>query len=117
MKLIITLAATCAAALALSACGAMGGSEFATKATAACVKEEGEASAAKCACQVAIIEKELTDKEKKAILLSMDVDQSAGPEAGLKKMEEAGITMGDMMSMGMKMMAVSAKAETQCGAK
>jgi len=35
MKLIITLAATCAAALALSACGAMGGSEFATKATAA----------------------------------------------------------------------------------
>lgn len=117
MKLITTLAGVCAAALALSACGGIGGSEFATKATAACVKEEGEASAAKCACQVAIIEKELTDKEKKAILLSMDMDESAGPEAGMKKLEEAGITMGDMMSMGMKMMAVSAKAETQCGAK
>lgn len=116
MKLVTSLAAACAAALALSACGA-GGSEFATKATAACVKEEGDASAAKCACQVGIIEKELTDKEKTAILMSMDMDQSASPEEGMKKMEAAGVTMADMMSMGMKMMAVSAKAETQCGAK
>jgi hypothetical protein len=97
----------------LSACGA-GGSEFATKTTAACIKDEGQGAAAKCACQVAIIEKELTDKEKKAILLSMEQDTSASPEAGLKAMEEAGITMGDMMSMGMKMMAVSAKADAEC---
>lgn len=115
MKLITTLAAGCAAMIALSACGA-GGSEFAAKATAACVKDEGQAAAAKCACQVAIIEKELNDKEKKVILLSMNQDESAGPEAGLKAMEEAGVTMADMMSMGMKMMAVSAKADTQCGA-
>lgn len=117
MKLIATLAAGCAALLALSACSGAGGSEFATKATAACVKEEGQASAAKCACQVAIVEKELNDKEKKAILLSMDQDPSAGPEAGMKAMEAAGITMADMMSMGMKMMTVSATAETQCAGK
>jgi hypothetical protein len=114
MKFATTLAGVCAAALALSACGGMGGSEFATRATAACVKEEGQASAAKCACQVAIVEKELNDKEKKAILLSMDQPADAGPEAGMKAMEAAGITMADMMSMGMKMMAVSAQAETQC---
>jgi hypothetical protein len=113
MKLMITLAAGCVAALALSACGA-GGSEFAAKATAACVKDEGQDAAAKCACQVAIIEKELNDKEKKVILLSMDQDPNAGPEAGMKAMEEAGVTMADMMSMGMKMMAVSAKADSQC---
>jgi len=97
----------------LSACGA-GGSEFATKTTAACIKEEGQAAAAKCACQVAIVEKELDEKEKKAILLSMDQDSSASPEASLKAMEDAGITMADMMSMGMKMMAVSAKADAEC---
>lgn len=107
---------TTVAALALagiSACGA-GGSEFATKTTAACIKEEGQAAAAKCACQVAIVEKELNEKEKKAILLSMDQDASASPDAGLKAMEEAGVTMADMMSMGMKMMAVSAKADAEC---
>lgn len=98
----------------LSACGAVGGSEFAAKATAQCVKEEGQENAAKCACQVAIIEKELNDKEKKAILLGMNQDENASPEAGLKAMNDAGITMTDMMSMGMKMIAVSAKAETEC---
>lgn len=113
MKLVTTLAAGCAAILALSACGA-GGSEFATKMTAQCVKEEGQALQAKCACQVAVVEKGLNDKEKKAILMSMNQDENANPEDAMKAMEAAGITMGDMMSMGMKMMALSGEAETQC---
>jgi len=114
MKLVTMLAAAAATTLTLSACGA-GGSEFATKMTAQCVKEEGQAAAGKCACQVGVVEKALNDKEKKAILLSMNIDESAGPEAGMKALEEAGITMGDMMSMGMKMIDVSTKAEAQCG--
>ena len=44
----------------LSACGA-GGSEFATKATAACIKDQGEAAAAKCGCQARLIEQALRE--------------------------------------------------------
>lgn len=109
----IRISATILAIASLAACGA-GGSEFATKTTAACIKEQGQPAAAKCACEVAIVEKELTDKEKKAILLSLEQGDNATTESGMKAMTDAGITMADMMSMGMKMMTLSAKAETEC---
>ena len=68
-----------ASIVSLSACGGIGGSEFATKATAACVKDQGEASAAKCGCQARIIDKALNDKEKKFLLTSMNAAEM-GPE-------------------------------------
>lgn len=98
---------------ALSACGA-GGSDFVAQTTAQCVKDEGQANAAKCACQAALFDKELNDKEKKAILLGLNQPEGATPEDGMKALEAAGLTMGDVMAMGMKMMPIVARAETEC---
>ena len=99
--------------VSLSACSGAGGSEFATKATAACVKEQGEASAAKCACQVKIIEQALNDKEKKFLLATINASDMS-PEAGMKALTDSGLTLADMMSIGTKMQSVEAKAEAEC---
>lgn len=96
----------------LSACGA-GGSEFATKATAACVKEQGQASAAKCACQARIIETALNDKEKTFLLKTMDAANES-PEAAMKAFADSGLTLADMATMGSKMQSVEGRAETEC---
>jgi hypothetical protein len=99
--------------VSLSACGAVGGSEFATKATAACVKDQGEASAAKCACQARIIEQALNDKEKKFLLVSMNA-ADLGPEAGMKALTDSGLTLADMASMGSKMQGLDTRSEAEC---
>ncbi len=96
----------------LSACGA-GGSEFATKATAACVKDQGEASAAKCGCQVRIIEQALNDKEKKFLLTTLNATE-VSPEAGMKALTDSGLTLADMTAMGTKMQGLDARSETEC---
>ena len=96
----------------LSACGA-GGSEFATKATAACVKDQGEASASKCGCQVRIIEQALNDKEKKFLLTTMTAAELS-PEAGMKALTDSGLTLADMAAMGAKMQGLDARGETEC---
>jgi hypothetical protein len=96
----------------LSACGA-GGSEFATKATAACVKDQGEAAAAKCGCQARLIEQALNDKEKKFLLTTMTAAEM-GPEAGLKALTDSGLTLADMAGMGAKMQGLDARVEAEC---
>ena len=96
----------------LSACGA-GGSEFVTKATAACVKEQGEASAAKCGCQARIVEQALNDKEKKFLLATIN-SADMSPEAGMKALTDSGLTLTDMVSIGTKMQTVETRAETEC---
>lgn len=85
----------------LSACGA-GGSEFATKMAAACTKDQGEASAAKCACQARLADQALNDKEKKFILASLNA-ADLSPEAGMKALTESGLTLADMIAIGTKM--------------
>lgn len=102
-----------ASIVSLSACGGVGQSEFATKATAACVKDQGEASAAKCACQVKIIDQALNDKERKFLLASMDATE-LGPEAGMKALTESGLTLADMATMGQKMQGLDTKSEAEC---
>lgn len=109
----LTVAAIALAGIAsLSACGA-GGSEFATKATAACVKEQGQASAGKCACQARIIETALNDKEKTFLLKTMDAANES-PEAAMKAFADSGLTLTDMAAMGTKMQSVEGRAETEC---
>ena len=98
----------------LSACGA-GGSEFATKATAACVKDEGQQAAAKCACSARIVETALTDKEKKFVLATMD-SENMDPEAGMKALSDSGLTVADMMSMGQRMAALEGRVDSECPA-
>lgn len=98
----------------LSACGA-GGSEFVTRGTAACVKEEGQQAAAKCACQTRIIESALNEKEKKFVLATMSAEPM-DPEAGMKALEDAGLTIQDMMSMGQRMAALEGRMDTECPA-
>lgn len=99
--------------VSLSACGGAGGSEFATKATAACVKDQGDASAAKCACQVRIIDQALNDKERKFLLTTMNAAEM-GPEAGMKALTESGLTLADMATMGSKMQGLDTRAEAEC---
>jgi hypothetical protein len=111
----IRTAAAILAAAGLSACGGIGQSEFATKSTAACVKEEGQAAAAKCACQVKLVESTLNDKEKKLVLATLDME-SLGPEAGMKALADSGLTIADMMSMGERMQALDARVQTECPA-
>ena len=96
----------------LTACGA-GGSEFVTKATAACVKEQGEASAAKCGCQARIVESALNDKEKKFLLATINASDMS-PEAGMKALTDSGLTLTDMVAIGSKMQTVETRAETEC---
>ena len=95
----------------LSACGA-GGSEFATRATAACVKDQGK-SAAKCGCQARLVEQALNDKEKKFLLTTMTATE-VNPEAGMKALTDSGLTLADMAGMGAKMQGVGARLETEC---
>ena len=96
----------------LSACGA-GGSEFATRATAACVKDQGQASAAKCGCQARLVEQALNDKEKKFLLTTMTAAEMS-PEAGMKALTDSGLTLADMAGMGAKMQSLEARVETEC---
>lgn len=98
----------------LSACGA-GESEFVTKGAAACVKEEGQQAAAKCACQTRIIESALSEKEKKFVLATMSAEVM-DPEAGMKALSDSGLTLEDMMSMGQRMAALEGRMGTECGA-
>jgi predicted small lipoprotein YifL len=98
----------------LAACGA-GGSEFATKATAACVEQEGQQAAAKCSCQSRIIETALNDKEKKFVLATMSAE-AMDPEAGMKALNDSGLTIADMMSMGQRMAALEGRMNTECPA-
>ena len=98
----------------LSACGA-GGSELATKISAACVKDKGEASAAKCACEARLVEQALNDKEKKFILSTLNVE-NMDPDAGMKALTDSGLTIADMMSMGERMQSIESRAETECPA-
>jgi hypothetical protein len=98
----------------LSACGA-GESEFVTKGAAACVREEGQQAAAKCACQTRIIESALSDKEKKFVLATMSAE-SMDPEAGMKALSDSGLTIEDMMSMGQRMAGLEGRMNTECGA-
>ena len=104
--------AALASIVSLSACGA-GGSEFVTKATAACVKEQGEASAAKCGCQARIVESALNDKEKKFLLATINASDMS-PEAGMKALTDSGLTLTDMVAIGTKMQTVGTRAETEC---
>jgi hypothetical protein len=99
---------------ALSACGA-GESEFVTKGTAACVKEEGQQAAAKCTCQSRIIETALNEKEKKFVLATMSAE-AMDPAAGMKALEDAGLTIQDMMAMGQRMAALEGRMDTECPA-
>lgn len=97
----------------LSACGGAGGSEFATKATAACVKERGQDSAAKCGCEARIVEQALDDKEKKFLLTTLNA-ADLGPEAAMKALTDSGLTLADMASMGTKMQGVETRVEAEC---
>jgi predicted small lipoprotein YifL len=109
---------TTAAILALAslaACGGVGQSEFAAKSTAACVKEQGEAAAAKCACQVKLVEAALNDKEKKLVLATLNME-SLGPEAGMKALADSGLTIADMMAMGERMQALDTRVNAECPA-
>jgi hypothetical protein len=99
---------------ALSACGA-GESEFVTRAAAACVREEGQQAAARCACQTRLIESALNDKEKKFLLATMSAE-TMDPEAGMKALSDADLTMEDMMSMGQRLAALEGRMNTECGA-
>lgn len=99
---------------ALSACGA-GESEFVTRGAAACVEEEGQQAAARCACQTRIIESALTDKEKKFVLATMSAE-TMDPEAGMKALSDADLTIEDMMSMGQRMAALEGRMDTECPA-
>lgn len=99
---------------ALSACGA-GESEFVTKGAAACVKEEGQQAAAKCTCQTRIIESALNEKEKKFVLASMSAEPM-DPAAGMKALEDAGLTIQDMMAMGQRMADLEGRMEKECPA-
>jgi hypothetical protein len=99
---------------ALSACGA-GESEFVTRGAAACVREEGQQAAARCACQTRLIESALNDKEKKFLLATMSAE-TMDPEAGMKALSDADLTMEDMMSMGQRLAALEGRMNTECGA-
>lgn len=110
----IRFTAASLALASLAACGA-GGSEFATKASAACVKEEGQAAAAKCACQARLVEQALNDKEKKFVLATLDAEDM-GQEAAMKALADSGLTIADMMSMGERMSAIEARVTTECKA-
>jgi hypothetical protein len=103
------------ALVGLTACGGVGQSEFATKSTAACIKDQGEASAAKCACQVKLVEQALNDKEKKLVLVTIDMEDM-GPEAGMKALSDSGLTIADMMSMGERMQALDVRVQSECPA-
>ena len=115
MLRISTAAFALAGLTTLSACGGAGGSEFAVKSTAACVKEQGQEAAAKCACQVRLAEQTLNDKEKKLVLLTLNAEE-LGPEAGMKALADSGLTMADMMSMGERMQALDARVQAECPA-
>jgi hypothetical protein len=98
----------------LSACGA-GGSEFATKTAAACVKDKGEGSTAKCACEARLVEQALNDKEKKFIMSTLNAE-NMDPEAAMKALTDSGLTIADMMSMGERMQSIESRAQTECPA-
>lgn len=98
-------------AAGLSACGG-GGSDFQAKYVEECKKAGGDKDMGDCACQAAIVDKDLNDKEKKAFLVM--VSNETDPAKADQAMKDAGVTAEDMASMAGKMGGLMEKVTKEC---
>lgn len=96
-----------ALAAGLAACG--GSSDFKAKAQAECEKDPSSKDVIDCSCAAGIMDKELDDKTKTAMLKADELKASGKSED--EAMKEAGLDGADMLQ---KLMPTMQKVAEQC---
>lgn len=119
MKRILASGLLLAGVVGLSACGA-GGGDFASRLTAVCVKERGEADRKDCACATRVIDESLSTEDRQLAMLSMDADEGRFKtrDDARKAMSAIGISPNNaeeiMGGFVVRMMTIEAKASATC---
>jgi hypothetical protein len=89
-----------------------GGSEFATKMVAGCIRTEGQQGAARCDCSARILETLLNDEEKAFMIATMDDD----PEIRRQAVDDLGFTTDQMISMIRHLSSFESRVKDACPA-
>lgn len=109
--------AAIASSVSLAACGgSTGAGDFAAQTSAACVKENGEAAAANCACSARLMDDVFNDRERAAFVAYL-LNDEPDPEKAWKQATDRGMTIEDFKSMTLRMAEVGPRIDKECPKK